>query len=364
MENKTLLSQGFNPIVLALHEKGLLEKEVVGDVSVHRIRLHTRSWPKRKGVQLIKYLEFAVRVVKDYGKRDIFHCNDLGTLPIGAFIKRFVNSEAKVIYDAHEYETELFGKSRFENRLYKFVEKQLLGYADEVFCVSNSIADEYVRLYGIEKPKLVLNTPPYAEVVKQDLFRKAFDIGKDKTIFLYQGGLSRGRGVEILLDTFKENLSEGSLNNAVLVLMGFGPLQSLVQESADRCSRIFYHKAVPQDVLLQYTSSADYGILFYENTCLNHYYCSPNKMFEYLMAELPVIVSNLYEMKKIVEKNNVGIVAESNSVEGLQNAVSQIMSLDVDTLLVNIKETKLQYNWENQAKVLLQAYRRTTQAAE
>lgn len=61
-------------------------------------------------------------------------------------------------------------------------------------------------------------------------------------------------------------------------------------------SNIYSYPAVSPD----YTSSADFGILFYENNCLNHNYCSPNKMFEYLMAEIPVIASNLYEMKRLI----------------------------------------------------------------
>ena len=105
--------------------------------------------------------------------------------------------------------------------------------------------------------------------------------------------------------------------------MGYGPLQGLVEQSAQEHENIYFHKAVAPDVLLEYTSSADFGILFYENSCLNHYYCSPNKMFEYLMAEIPVIASNLYEMKRLLEENSIGVVAEENTSEGLQKAIEE-----------------------------------------
>jgi len=129
--------------------------------------------------------------------------------------------------------------------------------------------------------------------------------------------LNKGRGIEILLDTFKTIDDEKS----IIVFMGYGPLEDLIKVADKNYKNIYFHKAVTPDILLDYTSSADFGILFYENNCLNHYYCSPNKMFEYLMAEIPVIVSNLYEMKRLVEKNKIGVVAQENSPNGLKEAI-------------------------------------------
>jgi len=47
------------------------------------------------------------------------------------------------------------------------------------------------------------------------------------------------------------------------------------------------------------------------------------KMFEYLMAEIPLIVSKLYEMRKIVEENRIGVVAKENTPEGLKEAIKK-----------------------------------------
>ncbi|MBF4328677.1 glycosyltransferase, partial [Vibrio anguillarum] len=107
----------------------------------------------------------------------------------------------------------------------------------------------------------------------------------------------------------------------VLVCMGYGPLEALIQEKAHQQSTIFFHPAVTPDVLLNYTSSADYGVSFIEDSCLSYRYCLPNKMFEYLMAGLPVLTSNLFEMKRLVEIEGVGIVAEENTVEGFRKAI-------------------------------------------
>ena len=83
--------------------------------------------------------------------------------------------------------------------------------------------------------------------------------------------------------------------------MGDGELVKLVKEYAEKTINIFHHPPVSTTFLLDYTASADIGLLLYDNSSLNHKYCMPNKLFEYMMAGLPVLVSNLQEIKKIVE---------------------------------------------------------------
>jgi glycosyltransferase involved in cell wall biosynthesis len=304
-------------------------------------------------VQLIKYLEFIYRVIKKYRKTDILHCNDLNTLPAGVFAKMF-NRKLKLVYDSHEYAiNDTPYESKISIWLKYFIERILIQFADKVITVSNSIANEYKRLYNIPKPSLILNCPRYHEQQKKDIFRNEFNIRSDQNIFLYQGGLSHGRGIEILLETFKIIDDD----NSVIVFMGYGPLEGLIKESSKEYENIYFHPAVPPDELLDFTSSADFGILFYENNCLNHYYCSPNKMFEYLMAGIPVLVSNLYEMKNLVEQYQIGIVATSNSVKGFTKSIEESLNQDYLRIVENVEKSRKLFCWEEQEKVLLDVYK-------
>lgn len=352
-ENISLQNAGYEVIVVALHEEALKEFEEVQNIPVHRVKLKSRNWSKYKLVQLLKYIEFIYRVTKKYKLSDILHCNDLNTLTIGYIIKKFYNKDVKIVYDAHEYETEVGGLSGIQKTITKQVEKFLIKYTDVVICVSDTIANEYVRLYNISKPELVLNTPAFQEIDKKDIFRETLNISKDKIIFLYQGGLSRGRGIEILLDTFKEMNDEKS----VIVFMGYGPLESLIKTMSNKYVNIYFHEAVSPDILLDYTSSADFGISTIEDSCLSYRYCLPNKMFEYTMANVPVIVSNLPEMKKVVNNNNIGVVAKENNPQGLKEAIQKAVELDEEELQRNIQKVKEVYNWEEQEKVLLALYK-------
>ena len=80
-------------------------------------------------------------------------------------------------------------------------------------------------------------------------------------------------------------------------------------------------------------------------------------MFEYLMAELPVIVSNLSEMKRLVEDNHIGVVAENNDTKGLKKSIEEAVLLDQNELQKNIQKVNEVYNWEEQEKVLLDVYK-------
>lgn len=349
--SKTLSDFGCQANVVAMHNEGLRRNESVNGVEVERIKLITRPLPKWKPIQFLKYLEFVVRASWKFRKFDVAHCNDLNALPVGLLIKWF-GKNVKVVYDCHEYETELNGLKGIEKKAKKYLERFLIRYADQIITVSDSIANEYASLYCIPKPHLVLNCPPYKEQPKYDLFRENLGIRSDQTIFLYQGGLSKGRGIELLLEAFADFESDEN----VLICMGYGVLEHHIKEKSQSSNTIFFHTAVTTDVLLNYTGSADYGILFYEDTCLNHRYCSPNKIFEYIMAGLPVLTSNLFEMRRLIEFEGIGIVAERNTIEGFQKGIVDSLKQDYFAIQENVFEARKKYCWEEQEKVIKEVY--------
>ena len=360
-ENLSLKNNNYHPVVLALWEENLKEKEKIKDFDVHRIKLKTRKLPKNFFFNIIKFFELSFKIILKYNRSNIIHCNDLNSLPIGVIVKKFYNKDVKIVYDAHEHETEINGLKGKKKKFRKFLERSLIKYADRVITVSDSIAEDYARMYGIEKPAIVLNTPPYTEVEKQDIFREKFNIDKDNIIFLYQGKLSKGRGIEILVETFKSIAKDAKEKNinipASIVFMGYGPLEDYLIKASKEYNNIYFHPAVSPNVLLNYTSSADFVISLIEDICLSYRYSLPNKMFEYIMAEVPLIVSNLPEMKKIVLDYNVGVVAKNNSIEGLKDAIKEATTLDKKELNSNLKKAKKVFNWEEQEKTLLQVYK-------
>ncbi|WOJ96926.1 glycosyltransferase family 4 protein [Congregibacter brevis] len=303
----------------------------------------------RQGLAYLKYITSSLSALRKY---DVAHCNDLETLPIGVAGK-LLNRKLKVVYDAHEYETEtLWMQNPLKKFLARALEKSLIGFADDVCVVSNGIADEYVRLYGIAKPKLVLNTPKLSSMQKTNLFREKFNIPNNATLFLYQGGLTNGRGIEILLESFARLNSSDS----VIVFMGYGPLEGKIRQFVKGYANIYFHEAVSPDALLPYTGSADFGISFTEDSCLNHTFCLPNKFFEYIMAGVPVICSNLVEMRQMISIHRCGLVADTNDAEGFLDCIKRASTTDNEELVLNAMRARQSLNWEAQEKVLFKMY--------
>lgn len=352
----TLKNNNFDVRVLALHDakSNLKEYDNVSNIDVHRIILKTKNLPKSLFYQIIKYVEFFCKAVRECRKADIIHCNDLQPLPVAVITKLFSFGTTKVVYDAHEYETEVKGLIGIRKSLAKFLERVLIKFVDKIITVNDSIAEKYVEMYGINKPYIVLNAPnKLACVERNDIFREKFNISEEHKIFLYQGGFSKGRGIEILLETF----ADINIKNVCIVFMGYGELEEKIKEYAGKYKNIFYHEAVEPRVLLSYTVSADYGISLIENVCLNYYYCLPNKFFEYSMAGLPVLCSDFPVMKSFIQKFNSGTFAIPNDISNIISGIKNIMKKDYKVLSQNSRNMALANSWEEQEKVLINLYK-------
>ncbi len=351
-EGVSLSQAGYSVRVVCLHDPGLALQEQQNGIDVFRIALKTRSLPKSTFFWILKYLEFFLKVLFRFSRTDIVHCHDLNTLSIGYFMKVF-RRKVCLVYDAHEFETEQHqNPGRLMYWLSCKLESVLIRKCDAVITVSKPIAEAYAKRYSIEEPQLVLNCPPFQNPLNADKFRECFPIARDTRILLYQGGLSHERGLETSLEAF-HSLKDPGL---AFVLMGYGPLEEEIREFCRRDPRIFLHPAVSQADLPYYTASADFGLLFYENTCLNNYYCMPNKYFEYLMAGVPVVVSPLFELRRLTETYVLGIVAEDTTAAGMKSAMEQALVFDRQRFIERLPEFTRHYNWEHQEENLLKIY--------
>ncbi|WP_350314689.1 glycosyltransferase family 4 protein [Pseudoalteromonas sp. TB43-MNA-CIBAN-0091] len=355
IDNDSRVKKEIETITRLGHEVTLL---TVNSMAFNKTEHYTQKYESKRRLvpgisSLLAFFSFLFFCFRNFTTHDVIHAHDLNTLMPAVLLKFLKKNKVKIIYDAHEYEIEMNGQQNKLVKFFKFITEYIgIKFTSKIITVSDSIANEYAHLYSIQKPHLVLNCPVYKEQSKQNLFREKLRVREDQTIFLYQGGLSKGRGIEILLNAF----SDLDTDRNVLVCMGYGPLEELIKASANKYATIFFHPAVSPDILLNYTSSADYGVSFIEDSCLSYRYCLPNKIFEYMMAGLPVLTSNLVEMKRLVEQEQVGIVAERNTVEGVREAVQQSLELDYEAIQKNVYEARQTYCWEMQEPIIETVY--------
>ena len=341
--------------IASLHADDLEEEKIYNDnLILNRFKLSSRKLSKNLFVQVLKYFEFIYRVTLFFRKKDIKMVNihTIALLPLGIFLKYLF--KAKLVYDTHELETETNGSRGLRKKLAKFMEKRLIKKCDIVFVVSENIADWYAKEYEIQRPIVVKNAPRLIDSKKTNHFRENLSIKEDSIIVLYQGVLSKGRGVDLLLESFKQRDDD----KVVIVFMGYGEIEEDIKIASKERNNIFFHPAVAPEIVLEYTSSADIGISFIENTCLSYYYCLPNKLFEYAMAGLPVIVSNMKEMRELVEKYDMGIVVTDDKIESMNNAIDKILQSDIKQMKQNARRCAEENSWEKQEVKMINEYKR------
>jgi glycosyltransferase involved in cell wall biosynthesis len=317
--------------------------------------LISRSLDNKKSSLLFKVantIEWSYKIIQNIRGRKVtcINCHSLAVLPLCVYLKK--KTHATLIYDTHELETETDGVGGIRKALMKIAERGLIKYADAVSVVSDSIADWYRQEYGLSEVTVVRNIPYKVSVDfrKKPYFRNYFSIPPQHTIFLYQGLISFQRGVQLLLKVFSQ--LEPSKH---LVFMGAGDALDTVLAYADQHENIHYHPAVPPAELPQYTCGADVGVHLIEDTCLNHRYCLPNKIWEYLSVGLPVVVSDLPEMAKVVQELNCGWTVrpdEKSAVELFQ----QLTAAEIASGKANVMRRGNLFSWEKEEKQLLAMY--------
>ena len=341
--------------IASLYTNDLEEEKIYKDnLILNRFNLSSRRFNKNLFIQVLKYLEFIFRVSFFYRKKNIKMVNihSIALLPLGLLLKYLY--KAILVYDTHELETEINGLKGMRKKLAKFMEKRLIKKCDIIFVVSENIADWYENEYNIKRPVVVKNAPRLIDTKKTNHFRENLSIKEDSIIVLYQGGLSKGRGIDLLLECFKKRDDD----KVVIVFMGYGQLEEEIKNVSKERINIFFHPAVSPEIVLEYTASADIGISFIENICLSYYYCLPNKLFEYAMVGLPVIVSNMKEMKELVEKYNMGIVVVDNKLESINNAIDKILQSDIKQMKQNSRRCAEENSWAEQEKKMIKEYKK------
>lgn len=349
-EAKSLIKHGYDVTVCGILYPNQIENEIVSGIPVRRYYLRTKKLPNSFFFQIFKLLEFYKVIKKEQSNADIIDCHCLYSLLIGKWLKKKLKAK-KLILNAHELETERTGLAGFRKKVSKFLEKHLIKKCDNVIVVSASIERWYKETYPKTNITCVYNAPQYLEPEKNNYFREHFNISSDSIIFLYQGGFASGRGIELILETFS-NLS----NKYHVVFMGYGPFESNILEGESKYSNIHYHKAVPQSELKRYTSSADYGFSVLVDDCINHSYCMPNKLFEYTMFEVPVIVSNTVDQANFVTKNKIGYVLEEYTSYALKDLILSLDNSKLYKLKENMKKIRKKYSWDTQEDKLFEVY--------
>lgn len=339
----------------AIWNDGLAEHEIIdAKRNVWRVKLWSHRLPSGTFRRIIQFLEWNVKIffwaLRQRPK--VVSCHCLAVIPLGVTIRMFTGSA--LIYEAHELETERNGWSYRKRRLAKLVERSFIHFVDHTIVVGPSIAKWYRDAYHIDSVSVVRNIPDTLHVpaARPTILRDTFKIPDDAMIFIYQGIIGHGRGIELLLDVF----SEVKNSKKHVVFMGFGALVDHVREISSTALNIHYHPAVKPGDILSYSSSADVGLAIFENTSLSYFYSCPNKMFEYILSQVPPIVSDFPDMAGIVDEFHCGWKTNVDRKK-IADLISSITWQDIEARRAGAAEARKHLSWQNEETVLQQIYR-------
>lgn len=293
-------------------------------------------------------------IVKGYGlNADIYHANDLNTLPQGIVCSKLRLHPKPLVYDSHEVQSDRTG---YNSERIKKIERFLLRFVDTMIVENHTRAQYNKEIYGFY-PQPVYNYSMLYDIEKQPYshLREKLGINADEKILLYQGGLQQGRGLDKLIEAMP------MIDEGVLLFVGGGKLTDVLKAQAEQSEardRIYFLDKVPFEVLPSITREAYVGFQVLQNICFNHYSASSNKLFEYIMAHVPVIACNFPEIKRVVEEEEVGIVTDTHESRNIAQAVNQLLHDDkqYQHYRAQTRHAKQIYNWQNEKQRFLNVY--------
>lgn len=361
--NDLSTDQRVHKVCTTLHNMGF-DVTLVGRRQRKSLPLEKRDYKTKRMFLLFEkgpffYAEFQKRLFYYllFQKADVLVSNDLDTLLPNYLISKLKGSN--LVYDSHELFCEVpeLQANPAKKNIWKLIERWIFPKLKNIFTVNDSIAKIYNDEYKVDV-KVVRNIPLLSNQNKLKNISKA-DLGipSDKKIIVLQGaGINIDRGSEEAVQAMQ------FLNNAVLLIIGSGDVIEVLKQMVldlKLSDKVVFIGKVPFEKLLQYTHHADLGLTLDKDTNINYRYSLPNKLFDYIHAGVPVLASNLVEIKKIITEYSIGDCIDNHDHKHIADKINSILN-DNEKLQLwkkNCKIAAAKLNWEEEEKQLIQVYK-------
>jgi glycosyltransferase involved in cell wall biosynthesis len=288
-----------------------------------------------------------------FNRADALLSNDMDTLPANFLAAKF--KRIPVYFDSHEYFSEVpeIINRKYVKKIWIFFENLLLPKIKFSYTVCKSIAKIYKDKYHIDSH--VIRNLPYKKVDLIQALPEELIPFKDIRKIIYQGSLNIGRGLEMMVETMR------FLENTVFIIAGEGDISARLRKKVSEnnlSNKVVFLGKIPIYELYRYTVNADLGISLEENLGLNYYYALPNKLFDYIQAQVPVLVSDFPEMSSVVNNFKIGLTTNERSPEKLAAIIQEAFDdrNRYNQWKNNLKEAANELCWENEENKLINLF--------
>jgi len=274
-----------------------------------------------------------------FSKLDLLYANDLDTLPANYLVSKIKG--VPLIYDSHEYFTEVpeLIHRPVVQRIWKRIEKAIVPNLKHCITVTSQIAETYSKLYGINF-KVMRNFPTHVKL----------PIPAKENVVLYQGALNVGRGLEELIAAMPEV-------DADLWIAGEGDIEKELKVQTNSLglqNKIHFLGRLDPKELKKYTLKAKIGVSLEHKMGLNYTFALPNKIFDYLHCQTPILYADLVEVKKLLSEVEVGEELVAYAPETLSQQINRMLtSEDYNKWQLNCERLSKKFTWQEEEKVLI-----------
>lgn len=289
---------------------------------------------------------------------DTVHVNDANTLVPGVIIARLVG--AGLVYDSHELW--LHRNVRQDRRIAPLVEKMIerwgIANADAVVTVSASIATWLQREYKLARtPYLVRNVPrgQSSPDPRKGRLRELAGLSDDTQVIAYGGGITTARGIEETISALPH------LHDAVhFVMLGYGEPEYIAGLRAQARSlgvadRVHVVGPVGPDEVADALSDGDVSVVHIRPVVLSYRFALPNKLFESIRAGLPIVASDLPDIRALVTELGVGVLVPGEDPAALGSAIRSVLE-DSTEFRKNAVAAAGTLTWDGEAQHLIEAH--------
>lgn len=277
---------------------------------------------------------------------DIFISADLFALAVCAKQKK----ECVKIFDSRELYSKLAAlvNKPIAQFFWSIYEKIFYKNMDRIIVTAESDKNYLINRFGEKKIEIIYNFPKIPNSYSNINIRKQFNIASNIKIFIYQGAIQPGRGIDEMIKLLSK------FPQCVAIIVGEGDYKIQLEQSSIELKvndRTFFTGAIPYNELLSITKQADIGFSLIQPISQSYEQALPNKLFEYGLAGIPTIASNFPEIKKYTIDFNLGLVVIPTDFDTQIKTINKLLTWENREKL---KETVRQnFTWESQSNKFL-----------
>jgi len=295
-----------------------------------------------------------------------FHAHDLPALILVWVTLMLHHRRAVLVYDAHElylfqapYHSRLANAwHRLTRPLFMRLEKRLVRRADVVLTLAEGRARLLARWYSIAHPVVIQNAldPVSLDTPAQVDLRRV--VGEGRRCVVQTGDIDGRRRAVTELVRAMALLPE----DVALVFLGQGENVEAVQALAEVSGigeRVFIVPPVPPEQVTVTIRSADVAAILMRTESWNTRAGLPNKLFEAVGAGVPVLASDMFVLRRVVRRYDLGLLCDEEDPASIAGALRRLLVPEAQTYYrQRVQAAQRELNWQTEVEKLRAVYRR------